>query len=280
MTSALTAKDAQRYWEERAKAFAWRDDDGWAAVCHRGAPLEYNRFIDWAQRRAFRSMLRRADIRPPAKALDIGCGTGRWTRLLHELGFEVQGFDVAPSMVARAAEIAPTIPFGVASATSVPVQDESVDLLVCITVLHHLPLSEQEEAVAEIARVLRPGGRCLALILVKTLPSGSWCFPRSRGDWIQLFQRQSMDLVHASGEEYLSPAVLLHWFASGVRAAMRGRSKPSDRSVGAGSGFISSLYRASLKVAVAISYPWEKWASRHWSRAPSAAVAFVFEKPS
>jgi SAM-dependent methyltransferase len=265
MSSPLTAKDAQAYWEERAKAFAWEDDHGWAAVCHRGAPLAYNRFIDWAQRRAFRSMLECSDIRPPAKALDIGCGTGRWTRLLQEAGFQVQGFDVAPSMVARASEITPAIQFVVASATSLPVQDESCDALTCITALHHLPLSEQEDAVAEIARVLRPGGKCLALILVKTL---------------QLFQRQSMDLVQASGEEYLSPAVLLHWFVSGVRAAAHGRSKPSDRSVGAGSGVISFIYRVSLKLAVTMSYVCEGWASRYWSRAPSAAVAFVFEKPS
>jgi SAM-dependent methyltransferase len=278
VTSVPSASDAERYWEARARAFAWDDDDGWAAVCHRGAPFAYNRFIDWAQRRAFQTMLLRADIRPPGRAIDIGCGTGRWTRLLHAAGFDAQGFDVAPAMVARASELAPAVPFGVASATALPVEDEGVDLVTCITVLHHIPLREQEDAVAEIARILRPGGKCLVLMLVKTLPSGGWCFPRSRTGWVQLFGRQSMSPVYASGEEYLSPAVLLHWFASGLRATAHGRSAASDRAVGSGSGLGNSVYRAFLKLAATMSYPWESWASRRWPGFPASAVALVFKK--
>jgi SAM-dependent methyltransferase len=44
---------------------------------------------------------------PPARALDLGCGEGRLSRDLVELGYDVVGVDVSPAMVAAALEAAP-----------------------------------------------------------------------------------------------------------------------------------------------------------------------------
>ncbi|HEU4674780.1 MAG TPA: methyltransferase domain-containing protein [Motilibacteraceae bacterium] len=106
-----------------------------------------------------------ADLRPPADGtvLDVGCGVGDLTERLTELVPQgrVLGVDADPSMVEQAAHRArPGLAFAVA-----PVQDlgavaddASVDLVVSTACLHWVPAADQPVAVAELARVLRPGG--------------------------------------------------------------------------------------------------------------------------
>src|SRR6266699_3078064 len=127
-----------QFWEERAQAFADSDEEGWAAVCHRGAPLFVNNFVDWSQKRIFARLLSAAAPKPGSTAVDIGCGTGRWTRALSSEGLRAAGYDVSPTMVSRAREISPGIEFEVASATSLPAPDASADVAASITVIHHL----------------------------------------------------------------------------------------------------------------------------------------------
>ena len=74
-----------------ARAFAHSDEEGWGAVCYRGAPLYVNRFIDWSQRRVFSRLLAAAHFSKGDSALDIGCGTGRWTRALADASLQVMG---------------------------------------------------------------------------------------------------------------------------------------------------------------------------------------------
>jgi 2-polyprenyl-6-hydroxyphenyl methylase/3-demethylubiquinone-9 3-methyltransferase len=94
--------------------------------------------------------------------VDVGAGGGYVSELLKKRGARVVGVDVArkallagltqPSLVHSA--------FAEASAVNLPLQDASVDVAVCTDVLVHLPLSVggAAVAVAEMARVLRPGG--------------------------------------------------------------------------------------------------------------------------
>src|SRR5580698_3438606 len=88
-------RSISQFWEERARAFAHSDEEGWGAVCYRGAPLYVNRFIDWSQRRAFSRLLAAARFSTGDSALDIGCGTGRWARALADARLQVSGFDVS-----------------------------------------------------------------------------------------------------------------------------------------------------------------------------------------
>lgn len=87
-------------------------------------------------------------------ALDLGCGTGRYTRLLAARGASVVSLDRSPEMLAHAcAEARRRIR---ADACAVPLADASVDLVVAGLVAPDL--AELEPVLAEIARVLRPGG--------------------------------------------------------------------------------------------------------------------------
>lgn len=90
------------------------------------------------------------------RALDAACGTGRHTGRLVALGHDVVGVDETEAMLAVARERIPDAEFRAGSLTALPLEDEEVDLAVCSLALTHL--SDLAPAVAELRRVLRPGG--------------------------------------------------------------------------------------------------------------------------
>jgi SAM-dependent methyltransferase len=181
-------------------------------------------------------------------------------------------------MVERAQELSPDISFAVAPAGELPLPSASQQIVTSVTVLHHLTLEQQELAVAEIARVLRPGGWCATISLLDTLPSGAWCFPRDRAGWVGLFERNGLHPVRHLGEEFLTPGILAQWVAAGSAAILRGPSSGSDRWVGAGEGPMSALYRLIHHGAVLASYPLEAAASRWWPTAPSSGLASLWQR--
>jgi SAM-dependent methyltransferase len=96
-----------------------------------------------------------------ARVLDYGCGYGRLAGLLVGLGFEnVEGVDVAANLIARAREQQPGVRFTVLdSPPRLDHGDGSVDAVLLFAVLTCIPSDAgQRELVAELHRVLRPGG--------------------------------------------------------------------------------------------------------------------------
>jgi SAM-dependent methyltransferase len=91
-------------------------------------------------------------------ALDLACGTGRYTRWLAErLGPDAAfGVDLSAPMLAGASARSPALTFARGSALSVPVADASLGALVCFGALHLFP--DPAAAIAEWGRCLRPGG--------------------------------------------------------------------------------------------------------------------------
>ena len=93
------------------------------------------------------------------RALDFGCGSGNLTRHLLELGFEVVAADVSQrflDLVERRFEGAPLTTCRIDGTGLACVDDSSFDLAAAYSVLHHVP--DYLGAVAEMARVVRPGG--------------------------------------------------------------------------------------------------------------------------
>jgi ubiquinone/menaquinone biosynthesis C-methylase UbiE len=97
-----------------------------------------------------------------ARGLDVGCGSGRYTIALATVGAgEVVGVDFRRRSFAAADELARQralpVTFVEADVLALPFEDESFDFVFCNGVLHH---SESiERGLAELARVLKPGGR-------------------------------------------------------------------------------------------------------------------------
>jgi SAM-dependent methyltransferase len=90
-------------------------------------------------------------------ALDLCCGHGIVAKGLSEAGAEVTGIDFAPAMLELARQRAPGVTFVEGDATALAYQDDSVDAVTMGFGILHIPDSIQ--ALAEIKRVLRPGGK-------------------------------------------------------------------------------------------------------------------------
>jgi ubiquinone/menaquinone biosynthesis C-methylase UbiE len=105
---------------------------------------------------------RHAPEQRPLAVLDLGSGTGRFTpALADEFGGPVWGVEPFDRLRALAEDHAahPAVTYLDGSATSVPLPDESCDLVLLFLVLHHV--RDQGAAAREIARLVRPDGRVL-----------------------------------------------------------------------------------------------------------------------
>jgi SAM-dependent methyltransferase len=127
---------------ERARRY-----DAWFST-----PL--GRAMDAAEERAVMEL---ADPHPGERALDAGCGTGIYTRRLLERGAAVTGIDLDLEMMGAARLKAPAATFVEADVTALPFPDSTFDLSLAVTLLCFV--DDAERAVAELARVTRPGGR-------------------------------------------------------------------------------------------------------------------------
>lgn len=88
-------------------------------------------------------------------ALDVGCGSGRYLRLLRERGaLRVFGCDLTPAMLLKARTLEPGL--ALADAGALPFADGSFDLVLAALVVGHCP--DLARVLGEFSRVLRPGG--------------------------------------------------------------------------------------------------------------------------
>ena len=92
----------------------------------------------------------------PGRVLDAGCAFGFLTRRLARRYPEVIGIDLDPGYVARARAACPGCDIRLGPVDRLPWPDADVDAAVCLDVLEHVP--QPRAAVAELARVVRPGG--------------------------------------------------------------------------------------------------------------------------
>ncbi|GLF92703.1 class I SAM-dependent methyltransferase [Streptomyces yaizuensis] len=97
------------------------------------------------------------DQGPTGTALDAACGTGRTSAALAARGYRVIGVDQSPEMLEHARRKVPGAEFHRGRLEQLPLDDASVDLAVSTLAMTHLP--DLRPGVAELARVVRPGGR-------------------------------------------------------------------------------------------------------------------------
>lgn len=91
------------------------------------------------------------------RLLDLACGTGHLSGAATRRGATSEGIDFAATMVARAAGNYPDCFFTEGSAEDLPYGDQSFDAVTCSFGLLHF--ENPDAAIAEVSRVLRPGGR-------------------------------------------------------------------------------------------------------------------------
>ena len=149
-------------WEGKGvgEAAAWTDDEFFALGEQ-----------DWAD---FLRRWERYGV-TPGMCVEIGSGAGRMTRPMARFFEHVHGLDVAPGMLARAAEAVEGLPVTLhrVDGLSIPLPDASVDAAFSTHVFQHFDSVRDTEANwREIARVLKPGGTLMVHLPVHLWPGG------------------------------------------------------------------------------------------------------------
>ena len=123
-----------------------------------------------------------SEVPDPAAILDVGCGTGRLLMAAEQrfTNARLDGVDAAVEMIKHAQAVMPAesrINFRQATAADLPFPDAQFDLVFSTMTFHHW--SDQAQGIAEVARVLKPGGRWLLAEFIATGPM-RWVFVVTR----------------------------------------------------------------------------------------------------
>lgn len=115
---------------------------------------------DWGRRHVLDApMLARVTDRGFRHAVDIGCGEGRFCRLLQSLGIATTGIDPTAALIEQARRLDPNGDYRVEAAEALSLADGSCDLAVAYLSL--IDIEDLRSAITEAHRVLQPGGTFL-----------------------------------------------------------------------------------------------------------------------
>src|SRR5262245_46001324 len=134
-------------------------------ACYDAVAREYaDRFAgELAHKPLDRELLGRfaAEVRGRGRVYDLGCGPGHTTAFLHGGGVRVRGLDLSADLLREARQRHPGVEFEEGDMLALALPDASLAGVVAFYAIVHLSPAALRRALAEMHRVLRPGGRLL-----------------------------------------------------------------------------------------------------------------------
>jgi SAM-dependent methyltransferase len=134
-------------------------------ACYDTVAREYAvRFADeLAHKPLDRELLARfaSGVRGGGEVYDLGCGPGQTTAFLHGCGVRVRGLDLSAELLREARQRHPGVEFEQGDMLALSLADASLAGVIAFYAIVHLAPAELRRALAEMHRVLRPGGRLL-----------------------------------------------------------------------------------------------------------------------
>lgn len=140
--------------------------------------------------------------------LDVGCGTGLVAQILHGKFSDLHGVDSSLGMIeqARRREL-PGVIFQINDSKRLPFQDDRFDLVYSMSLLHHVSPALRCDVIAEMTRVLKPGGwminfehnalNPLTCWIVKRCPLDQGVTLLSSAEMTRLYRTQKLREIHA-----------------------------------------------------------------------------------
>lgn len=110
------------------------------------------------------------------RALDFGCGTGRSTRFLRQLGFQVAGVDIAPKMIAKARELDPDGDYRLAEDDDLSgLEAGAYDLVLSAFTFDNIPGWETKVRLfRDLTRLLNDGGKIVSVVSAPEIYTHEW----------------------------------------------------------------------------------------------------------
>ncbi|MBZ5507371.1 MAG: class I SAM-dependent methyltransferase [Acidobacteriia bacterium] len=129
------------------------------------------------------------------RALDFGCGTGRSTRLLRTLGFNVTGVDVSEDMLRIARGVDPSGDYRLVPGDNFAELDAGAfHLVLCAFTFDNIPAADKARIFRDLAKLLAPGGTIVTIVSSPEIYTHEWASFSTR-DFPENAAAQSGDLV-------------------------------------------------------------------------------------
>jgi SAM-dependent methyltransferase len=158
------------------------------------------------------------------RVVDVGCGPGITHRFLGEVG-HLEGVDLSPSMIERAQRTNPAVRYHVGDAVDLSLEPDTFDAAFAIGLLHHVPADARRACVAELRRVLRPGGLAVIFEHNPLNPLTRMAVHRCEfdEDAVLLRRAETESLMRAAGLRVLGSRyiVIAPWTGTATRALER-----------------------------------------------------------
>jgi SAM-dependent methyltransferase len=155
----------------------------------------------------------RTHLGPPSslRVADIGCGIGLSDGLLAPQVGELHGVDMARGALATAAHDNPLVHYHHLEGERLPFEDGALDLAFAINVLHHVPPPDRPRLVAEMARIVRPGGLVAIYEHNPLNPLTRWAVSRCAfdADAVLLGRRELARLARGAGLELVMQSYIV-----------------------------------------------------------------------
>ncbi|HET7802888.1 MAG TPA: class I SAM-dependent methyltransferase [Pseudolabrys sp.] len=120
----------------------------------------YDVFTPEANERIIAAFVRLSGLPRGARVADLGCGSGVFTDLLRQQGFQSVGLDISPKLIELGRRKYPGLELIEGDAENLPFESASLDGVLLSGLVHHFP--DPRRLAGEVKRVLRSGGRFAA----------------------------------------------------------------------------------------------------------------------
>ncbi len=152
------------------------------------SPRLYKRIVrpKWFTRQFLNNIIKKELYSDNKNILDFGCGVGSFSSMFEPANY--MGIDKSPERVYYAKKQYPEYTFNILDGCHMPVPDQSIDYVLIISVLHHIPTTELPLYLREFQRILKHNGKVLVLepcFLERSRLSNSFMRFFDKGDYIQ-----------------------------------------------------------------------------------------------
>jgi 2-polyprenyl-3-methyl-5-hydroxy-6-metoxy-1,4-benzoquinol methylase len=247
-TTDVSYDELVTYWRRLHQNYGldrnYQDDPG--IITLPDVPGWMNRFSSFTQRRAFAKGIRVLGDLRDRRVLDVGCGRGRWSRLLRDNGAHVVGIDVSEDAIRLNQANIPGARFIKQDVLDMDFAAGSFDVAVSVTVLQHVPYDKQSLAMGRLRHVVRSGGHLLLLENIKD--RGNHMFAQSIQGWVDLAASVGFERILLAGYAYEPLLVGARYLRGALsRRLATPRGKPSQMQRGRSR---KSSFGAAARIAI------------------------------